>query len=143
MNTKRIGSRIACLMVVIGLAACDSENIRRSAQTPEERVAERAQARSSAVVDADFAKVYGYYTPGYRSSVQPEDFVVRFRISSVKWVSANFVDVDCEESICTARIDVEYLLNEPLRGVSEHRSTRRISETWINVDEEWYFVDKQ
>ncbi len=139
MNNK-LATRIAAgLLLTAGLTACGDV---KPSLTLEERVGQRAQARVDAMVSGDYKTAYNYYTPGYRSTVAQEDFIVRFKVSKVKWTGARLADVNCTDGVCNARMDVDYFVDEPLRGVSEFRNTRRIGETWIQVDDEWYFVDE-
>lgn len=144
MNLKNLSRGAAALTALLVLAACDNANVRPEAAPadPEQHVGERAQQRATAMVDGRFSEAYAYYTPGYRSSTHQEDFVVRHRVAQVRWSGANLVDVECEEALCTVALDIEYFIDEPLRGVSEFRSVRRIDETWVKIAEEWYFVDE-
>lgn len=137
---KPSAARVAAgLLLAAGVTACGEV---KPSLTPEQTVAQRSQARVDAMVTGDYATAYRYYTPGYRSSTGEADFIVRFKVSKVKWTGGRLVDVQCEESLCNARVDIDYFVDEPMRGVSEHRSTRRIDETWINVDDQWYYVDE-
>lgn len=137
---KQKAARFAAVLLLAGLVAACGEV--KPSLTPEQEVGQRAQSRVDAMVNGDYATAYSYYTPGYRSGVGEADFIVRFKVAQVKWTDGRFVDASCEDAVCNARIDIDYLIDEPLRGVSEHRSTRRIEEKWINVADQWYYVDE-
>ncbi len=137
---KQKAARLAAVLLLAGLVTACGEV--KPSLTSEQLVGQRAQSRVDAMVSGDYETAYSYYTPGYRSSVGEADFVVRFKVAQVKWTDARFVDATCDEAVCNARVDIDYLINEPLRGVSEHRSTRRVEEKWINVADQWYYVDE-
>ncbi len=140
MNKKQAIKIAMGVLLAAGITACG--NLKPSL-TPEQLVGQRAQARVDAMITGDFATAYSFYTPGYRSAVAQEDFIVRFKISKVKWTGAKLAEVNCAGiAVCSARVDIDYFVDEPLRGVSEFRNTRRIGETWINIDDQWYFVDE-
>lgn len=139
MIVHKVARAAAGLLLVAVVAACGET---RPTLTTEELVGQRAQARVDAMIGGDYATAYSYYTPGYRSGTGEADFIVRFKTAQVRWTGGQLVDVNCEESVCSVRMDIDYMIDEPLRGVSEHRSTRRIEEDWINVADQWYYVDK-
>ncbi len=139
MTKKLVLRTVVWVLLTVVLAACG--NIKPSL-TMAEIIAQRAQARVDAMISGDYAAAYQYYTPGYRSSVDQADFIVRFKVSRVKWTAGRFVDTNCEDKVCNVRMDIDYYIDEPLRGVSEFRGTRRIEELWIEVDEQWYYVDE-
>lgn len=138
---KQQVARVATIFLLAAiLAACGQ--VKPSLTTPEQTVGQRSQQRVDAMVSGDYKQAYSYYTPGYRSSVGEADFIVRFKVAQVKWTGGRFVDAVCEDAVCTARVDIDYFIDEPLRGVSEHRGSRRIEEKWINVADQWYYVDE-
>lgn len=90
MNKILVQRAIAAALLSSLLVACGAEL--KPVMSDEELVAQRAQARVDAMVGADYATAYRYYTPGYRSSINEADFIVRYRVSQVRWTGARVVE---------------------------------------------------
>ncbi len=117
---------------VLVLTACQ-----RQPQTLEDR----AQARWDALLNDNIEVAYGYFSPGYRSSVTLEDYRARQARRRVGWVGADYAGHECnDDSACTVTINVEYQVTAPMRGIDQWESTRQVQEQWVKTDEKWWFI---
>jgi hypothetical protein len=121
-----------CLLLYVGCAA--------SPAVRDRLIAERAQARWDALLSSDYARAYGYMSPGYRSAHSAADFEIDFRSRRVQYTSADYLGHDCIDASCTVKIKVGYKVVRPVAGLSEWKSTDVIEERWINTDGEWWYL---
>jgi len=107
----------------------------------DQTIEERAQARWDHVLDQDHAAALAYYTPAFRSAVEPDDFERDMARRQVRWTDAEVQTAECEEQRCTVAVRVFY---QPSQGPQEFRDmelSRLRDETWIRLDGQWWFVD--
>ena len=126
---------VLALLAVMLLSAC--------ATTPastEDVIKERAQARWDALLDGDFATAYGYFSPGYRSTITVVDFEIGVRMKKVQYRTAEYLGHSCENNVCTVQIKVGYQVARPVPGLDNWESESMLSEQWINSDGEWWFL---
>ena len=127
---------IAIATLALLAAACSQPD-----RPPEDVVAERAQARWDAMVAQEFQRAWEYYSPGFREKTEPAVFEVQMAQRPVRWDSAEVTSVDCaEEDKCEVSTRIAYTaVGAPgqLAGMQNERST---SETWIRIDEEWWYT---
>lgn len=102
---------------------------------------DRVQARWDALVAGDLETAYAYFSPGYRASTSLAQFQKKMQRRALRWTGASYKSKDCEDDRCRVVVDVDYHLYAPTVG--HHRSTRGVSETWLKVDGEWYFIPKK
>lgn len=116
------------------LAAC--------ATAPESQgdIASRAQARWDALLAEEFDVAYGFLSPGYRSSVSRSQYQRSILLQKVRWASADYRSSECDENRCTVTVSVDYLLVNPVPGLSRYRGTKEIEERWIRADGQWWYV---
>lgn len=135
MNTK-IWTPAAVALGVCLLAGC------ATTQAPvDETIEERAQARWDLILAQDHASALNYYTPTFRSAVEPDDFQRDMARRQVRWTDAEVQSADCDEQRCVVAVRVFY---QPAQGPQEFRDmelSRVREETWIRVDGQWWFVD--
>ena len=62
------------LIIVMLLTACASN----PQQTPEQQVAQRAEARWKHLIAKDYQQAWEYLMPSYRNLVSPQDYSKRF-----------------------------------------------------------------
>lgn len=130
--------RVAVLAVLAAalLAGC-ADN-----RPPEEIVAERAQARWDALVAGDYAAARAYYTPGFRETSTAEEFAAEMSARPVKWTAAEVFEVTCESDAarCEARSRVRYSTPAVMPGVGPMKSVSGSTETWIQIDGDWWYT---
>jgi hypothetical protein len=133
---------VATALVLLGvmlLSACAAT----STVAPEDVVKERAQARWDALLTGDFATAYSYYSPGFRSATTVVDFEIGIRMRKVQHRSAEYLDQNCEENVCTVRFTVGYRVVKPVPGVDAWENEGVVSEQWIKSDGEWWFLPQK
>jgi hypothetical protein len=131
------GLRQAALMslALLLLSACATSPAAR-----DKLVQQRAEARWAALLARDYAKAYGYASPGYRSGASVVDFEIEFRSRRVQYTSAEYRGHSCAEAACTVEMRVGYRVVRPAPGVPEWESSSVIEERWINTGGNWWFV---
>lgn len=124
------------LPAVVTLIACDQAPV--VDQTPEERVAERAEARWNAMIEGDWQEAYALLTPGYRESTPFNRW--RGRIgTAATWKSVTVQDIVCaEDDLCQVTVLLDYEVSFPRFGVENRPGRRPLAETWLLVDGEWW-----
>src|SRR5690625_61052 len=101
-------ARIAGLLAAAALLAACSPPAEDDSRSPEEIVAERAQAWWQAHIDKDFGAAWELATPGFREATRREIFIDSRSIGNIRHLDAEVVHVECEEQICEATVDVFY-----------------------------------
>jgi len=129
--------RLCCITGFVFLLAACSEPPR----SPEEIVTERAQARWDAVIDRDPESSYEYQTPGYREKVSVTDHAVRFSRRQITWTAADVLGAECAEDRCTVEIMIGYRADGAPGVLSGLEGSRPIEETWILIENEWWYTD--
>lgn len=123
------------------LAGCSpSDPPTEAAPADGEIVMERAQARWDALVTGDHETGYGYYSPGFREQMPLVDFTIDMRSRPVQWVAADVLSADCDGDRCTVETEVEYRVPSAPAQMSGMGNRRPIEETWIRIDDAWWFV---
>jgi hypothetical protein len=122
---------VLVLFMVSGLIACGEP------KTPEQIVAERAQARWDALLAGDFETAYSFAAPSYRDVVD----AVRFQQGlggHASWLGAKVREVTCREDVCDAMVRLKYRSPLPPRMEFETDDIER----WLSEDGEWWIFLK-
>ena len=106
-------------------------------------IVERAQVRWDSLLAGDFETAYGFYSPGYRSSVSMIDLAVKIRSQRVHWVSAEYQDHSCDERVCTVNFMVGFKVIQPVRGMPVWESSSLIDEKWVKTEGQWWYLPKK
>ena len=101
-------------------------------KTPEEVVAQRAQAHIDLLVAGNFEKALNYTTPAYRTGHGLINYTRR-HAGVGSWNKAQVSSVVCEGDRCEVAIEVTYQTFG-----SGFENTRSREERWIKVDRGWY-----
>ncbi|MFU8832498.1 MAG: hypothetical protein ACNA7J_10115 [Wenzhouxiangella sp.] len=124
------------LFLLIGLlAGC--------ATTPpvaEQSVEERAQARWNHLVTRDFDEAWTYYSPGFRETTSVRAFDRDMHRRTIRWLEAQVRSATCEGDRCNVSVAVTYQALAAPAGQGRMRVTRNLDETWIRLDDQWWFV---
>lgn len=126
-------TRAAALAAALALAACASN----SAKTPEQIVAERAEARWQHLIKQDFAGAYAYLTPAYRDVVPEAQYRRRFG-SAGAWTNAIVHEVKCEPEACTVKVRITTKLHLPNFAARLPEISSYIDERWVREDGQWW-----
>jgi hypothetical protein len=102
-------------------------------------VVSRAESRWDAIIAGDFDTAYQYYTPGYRSSNTLGDFEISMRLRKVQIREAQFLEQDCEESVCTLKFKTKFRVASPVPGLDAWTSTTKIEEKWVKTQGKWWY----
>lgn len=139
MPILRIAVVAALVLVVAGCAGAPA-----TVQTPEDRVAQRAQARWDHLLQGRWDDAYGYFTPGYREANSLETFQRSMLGRRIRWASAQLQGVECESAErCIASVEIDFELIGGMPGVPQVESSRLSPEVWLRLDGEWYFLPQR
>lgn len=130
--SRRMFGAVA-LAASLGLGACAS----LQSSTPEQEVAQRAEARWAALIKGDFNQAYGYLTPSFRAVVTAADYRKRFGAAGA-WTNAIVHKVECEAESCTATIRVTTQVRVPLFATKVPETTTYLDEVWVREDGQWW-----
>ena len=136
-------SRLILLSVVVGISGCSAIQ----PKTDEQRVIALAEQRQAGLLRQDFDKAYQYMSPGYRQLNSLEQFTTK-NMGVYAWESSNVLNSECEEDICKVNVAIEYdsarMFNTGRKPVAEKRIISRVNiETWIKLDNKWWFSKSQ
>ena len=108
-------------------------------KTPEQIVAERAQARWDALLAGDFETAYSFASPAYRSIVDAIGFQRRFGGGQVGWLGATVRQVECRDDVCEATVRIKFASLLPPR--MSDLETDDI-ERWVLDEGDWWIFLK-
>lgn len=133
--TRRSGALIfVCTATCFLLAACGPQ------LSTEQLLEQRSTERWAAYFSDDLKTVYGYLSPGYRSSVSFKQYQKNLLLMKVQWSKAEFVKSECTETTCKVQISLKYTVYGVLPGVKSYDGIKVIEESWVLVDGNWYLV---
>lgn len=128
-RTFRLVKRAALVATCALLAACAGMG---APKTPEEVVAQRAQAHMDLLLAGNFEKALNYTTPAYRTGRGITDYTRR-HAGTGSWNKAEVSSVTCTGDRCEVAIEVTYQTFG-----SGFENTRSREERWIRVDGSWF-----
>jgi len=133
------------LLALLGVLMCSllSACATSGSRTAEEKIENRAQARWDALLAGDVETAYGYFSPGYRSSVSLIDYGVELRMRRVHWKSATYKEHSCENKVCDVKFMVGYKIVRALPGVPTFESQSVVDERWIQTDGKWWYLPQK
>ena len=135
---KTILPRFVLLLVIMLLAACAAG----APASKDDIIVERANARWAAMLSGDLRAAYSYLSPGYRSKVPYEDYVMAMRLRRVLWTSSDYLDHSCDGDICTLRFKTGFKVNRPVPGLDVFNGTQEVEEQWLKIDGQWWYLPK-
>lgn len=131
---NRFPGLVGMVCVLLLLSACAATVSKTSL------VEERAQARWDTLLSGDLSAAYEYLSPGYRSSVSSLQYQRSVLLMKIRWISADVIESNCEETACSVKILLGFAVHGGLPGVQSMEETEVIDESWLLVDGAWYFV---
>ena len=132
------GLLLAFMFTGIFLTACAT-----SPGSDGDTIDKRAQDRWDALLAGDYETAYSFYSPGFRSTTPMIDLAIRIRSQRVKWVSAEYKDHSCDESVCTVNVLVGFKVAKPVRGMKEWENSTLVHEQWIKTEGQWWYLPKK
>jgi hypothetical protein len=102
------------------------------------QIAQRAEARWTALANRQFEAAYGFESPGYRQLVDKAAFERSFG-RAAKWLGAEVKDVKVDAEGKRANVVLMVGYETGLPSNERYHGRRRMDETWINVDDQWWF----
>lgn len=127
-------------VLALAAAAVLASGCLEPAPEPSEAVTERAQQRWDALVARDFSAAWVLYSPGFRETNPEGDFTWEMSRRPVRWEDARVAAADCDGDRCTASVRVRYHVPAAPAGLNTLRNEREVEETWIRVDDQWWYV---
>lgn len=104
----------------------------------------RAQQRWDLLIAGDYLGAYQYLTRGYRSTVSAQQYDARLRTRTVKWLSAEAHEAECDgEGVCSVQVTLDFEVQMPIPGIGKQRSFQPLTEKWLLDDGVWYFLPKE
>lgn len=146
VRTALTSAAMAALLLSSGCASLPPQTSEQAqatttAQTPEQIVAARSEARASAVVAGDYKQIYSYLTPEFRKNNTVEQYIMRFPFV-YKLYNAKVLKVTCSMAeSCDAQVQWTYQLNGPI-GKSVGPVPTVLNERWIKSNNQWWFYQK-
>lgn len=138
MITDRLGL-VAFGALALLLGSCSLGNKDSTAE-----VDKRAVERWNYLIAHQAEKAYDYLSPGTRETQTRESYAATMNNRPVKWTGAKFNRKECDVDRCKVYIDVSYSV--VMGGASATgrpvASSSTQSETWVHVDDGWYFLPK-
>ena len=135
-NSKKRTLALGLLSAAI-LAGCATSPAKKS---QDDVVVERAKQRWEAILSRDYATAYALYSPGYRSATSVTDFEIELRLRKIRWISAEYMRHECEESRCTVKFKTGYQVNSPVPGLDTYSGYDSSEDQWVKTGGEWWFV---
>src|SRR5690625_1360812 len=136
-------ARIAGLLAAAALVAACGPSAEEDARSPEEIVAERAQAWWQARLDKDFCAAWEMATPGFREATSREIFIDGKSIGNIRHLDAEVMHVECEEQVCEATVDVFYQPVGAPGALAKMKTKTTNKEKWLKIDGQWWRSVKQ
>ena len=135
--------RFILLAIVLAVSGCAVIQ----PKTDEERVFALAEQRQAALLERDFVAAYKYMSPGYRQLNTLEQFTSNYT-GVYAWESSDVLSAACEEDICKVHVEIEYdsarMFNTGRRPSVEKQIISRVNiETWLKLDNRWWFSKSQ
>ncbi|HZJ96190.1 MAG TPA: hypothetical protein VFD11_11640 [Thiopseudomonas sp.] len=130
-------SRFALISTVLAVSACVIQP-----KTDEERVFELAEQRQAALLEYDFEKAYQYMSPGYRQ-LNTVDKFTSDHMGVYNWESSKVLKATCEEDLC--EVNVEVVFDVGMQSGARGRKPEKFliprinKETWVRLDNKWWF----
>ena len=125
------------LIIAMLLTACASN----PQQTPEQQVAQRAEARWKRLIAKDYQQAWEYLMPSYRNLVSPQDYGKRFG-SAGAWTNAIIHEVICEPSVCKVKVRITTKIHVPLFAAKIPEVNTYVDERWVREDGQWWLYEK-
>jgi hypothetical protein len=121
----------AQVFLLAGCGTMAGLGVAKAVATPEQQVMKRAQARWDALIARNLDLAYTFITPAGRSTMPVDTY--RGRVNPQFWRKVAVAGAKCEADVCDVNLNIEFtVLEMPLSNA--------VSEKWILVDGEWYFI---
>lgn len=130
------GCVAVALVAALALAGCATP---AANQTPEQRVAARADQRWQHLLAGRFDQAYALLTPAYRALHTAQDYRGTF-LGAVKWRGVKIVNTTCEPEKCEVRVELTVV--NPLARRPDDTFATHFSETWLLSEGDWYHYEK-
>lgn len=130
------------LVLLPGCAALGTENA--PDKPTAEQVAQlekRAEERWQAMIAKDFARVYDYSTPVFRSSFPKNLYVLKFS-SLAEWelTGLEYVEYDARAAVASVAVRVMSKPSKQTQTASEYGAVPlTITEKWFLIDGQWWY----
>lgn len=123
-------------LLASALTACDN-----SLKTIEERSVDRWVS----VINSDYEKAYGYFTPAYRQTETLESYKLRMGKAklNIEWIKSVFDEKKCDDTVCEVSMTLTYKYTFPRKSLGEIQLDTKITENWIKKDNKWYFLPQK
>lgn len=102
----------------------------------------RAIERWNLLIAHQAEKAWDYLSPGYRETRPREAYAKEMNARGVTWSKVSFNSQKCDADVCTVHLAVDYTVNMGA-AIGKVTSMGPITETWIKVKGQWYFLPEQ
>jgi hypothetical protein len=136
MKTNNHWSRVPLLLACLLLFSCAGTGNSNNIEV-------RAQTRWDSLLGGDLAGAYEFLSPGLRSSIGSLDYQRVLLMTKVRWTAAEVLESECDEDACTVKVNIKFLLLGAVPGVKKFEGHQVISESWVRVDGQWWYVPQE
>lgn len=137
MTTEALKPLVASTAAALLLALAGCTN-----SADPDNVDRRAVERWNYLIEHKAEQAYDYLSPGFRTTQTREDYAATMNNRPVQWKDVAFDRKECEAERCKVYVNVSYSLPVAAAKGKIASNTRSITETWILVDGDWYFLPK-
>ena len=133
---------VAAMVLFLGACATRSETDEgtTSGSAPIEQ---RAAERWRLLAQKNWYAAYEYLSPGTRAALSANAYAQNMSAATINWLRGDVEDTSgCENAdVCDVTVRVHYRVTGGVTGVRKPVELNRpITESWIKVDDAWYFV---
>lgn len=135
MKSKKVYFLIpAVAAAVLLMAGCQKKD-------PAAVVEQRSVERWNLLIAHQPVKAYDYLSPGYRTTHTLDQYVALIASARLKWKSVKSVSQECDNEVCTVRLEVTSTVPGQAVGLPHDISTESpVTEQWVSSDGQWYFL---
>lgn len=141
---RKLMTAAFCALLITAASACSTAGglAPSAAESPEQALRGRVEARWDAVLALDFDRVYEFATPAYR---QAHD-LTHFKNQYASQIERTRIEVyetafDPENSEAAKVVVLLYFKAEGGAPGSYFEGMSRVVETWVRQDGQWWYVE--
>lgn len=108
----------------------------------EQAVERRALARWNALIAGDYEAAHGFISPGMRSLMPFEYYRSMLEGRALEWKAVDIQSVECDDTRCELKIRRTDIYVGLIQAMVGQETMSDITERWIKVDGQWWFVPK-
>jgi hypothetical protein len=124
-------------LALVLLAACSTPAVKSDGNADVES---RAVARWDALIAHHAEDAYDFLSPGYRATITREAYAKAMNNRPVQWKKVAYNRKKCDADRCKVYLAVTFSANVAAGLGGPIESVNPMSETWIRVKGDWYYL---